>query len=320
MINPVLDRPLEGDTLDSAPDIGQGEYPKGEEAIRLAHQHGLVQIGIRPSLRNYLKDLWSRHSFTWSLASARAYSQNQGSYLGQAWAILDPTLQAMWFVILFGVIFARDEYNNAIGFITIGIFTFRLFQQSIMSGSNVMRNQQNLMRSHAFPRAVVPLSDVLTNSILYVRGLIVMVIITFLSGFAARFEAVPISWRWLGAIPAVILCIMFAAGLSFIFARIGARTPDVAGVMPFVLNVVMFASGAAFSFNALLPVVGERGMRILQMLPTSVLIYVMRSSLLNEPDIPTSALMWALAVFWAIATLLFGFVFFWRGEEHYGQE
>ena len=129
------------------------------EAEAVAARAGLDEMGIRPPLGRYIKQVWQRRSFIWNLSASRAYSRNQGSYLGQAWAVLRPILDAAVYVIIFGFLFQSSApgIDNRAAFITIGTFTYTLFQTSVMSGLNSIPSNLVLIRSHKFPRAVVPL-------------------------------------------------------------------------------------------------------------------------------------------------------------------
>jgi len=290
-------------------------------AEQLAARHGLTRIGARPTLRQYARAVWARRSFIWGLATNRAYSYNAGTYLGQAWTLLEPALAALWWVILFGVLFGGgDPTANQIGFITVGIFTYREFNHAVMSGTRVISRDLNLIRSHSFPRAIVPLADALSYFLLFIPTLIVMLIIVLVSGFFPGMEPVPVTTRWLAIIPFVIVYALFCAGINLIFSRIGARRPDLAGVLQLPLNVIQFTSGVMFSLSMWQSILGDRGVRFLTYFPTTVYVYLMRSIALNEPDFPPSVLMWVLGILYALASFLIGFVFFWRAEDTYGRD
>jgi len=288
-------------------------------AEHLAAAHGLLEIGTRPPLARYVRSIWQRRSFIWGLATNRAYSYNAGTYLGQAWTLVEPALAALWWVMIFGVLFSGTGANQ-IGFIVVGIFTYREFNHAVMSGARVISRDLNLIRSHSFPRAVVPLADSLSYLILFIPTVLVMLLIIIISGFIPGMTPVPISSRWIGVIPFVVTYGVFCAGVTCIFARIGARRPDLAGVLQLPLNVIQFASGAMFALSIWQPLLGERGVGLLKYFPTTVYVYLMRSVALSEPDFPPSALMWILGIAYALITFVLGFLFFWRAEETYGRD
>src|SRR5699024_12013547 len=57
-------------------------------------ENDLEQIGVRPQLIPYFKELWRRRSFIQVLASSKAEAENQNTYLGQIWALVSPTINA----------------------------------------------------------------------------------------------------------------------------------------------------------------------------------------------------------------------------------
>jgi hypothetical protein len=59
----------------------------------------------------------------------------------------------------------------------------------------------------------------------------------------------PIRPRWILVVPALALQSCFCAGLAFIFARIGAKVPDVSQMLPFILRVWLYTSGVMFSID-----------------------------------------------------------------------
>ena len=291
------------------------------EAAALAERNGLRAQGARPPIERYTTSLVRRKDLIWELADTSAYARNQGSYLGQAWAVLDPTLLALFYVIVFGLLFPPgDTVHNAVSFITVGIFTYSYFQNSLMGAVKSMRTRLDLIQSHQFPRAVIPISTVITESIRFVPAMLVMVVIAWLSRFLPAMPPVPFSWRWFLAIPAFLLLTMFCVGMALIFARFGAALPDLANILPFFLSFLMFGSGAMFAIGQFAHILGPTLMRILTYQPVGVYIYLMRSALLQEPSAPPSGIMWLWGILWAVLALVLGYVFFWSAEETYGRE
>ncbi|MGH3587923.1 MAG: ABC transporter permease, partial [Pseudonocardia sp.] len=127
------------------------------ERLALAQQYGLQQMGIRPPLGRYIRDVASRWAFIRVLGTATAYSKNQNNYLGQLWAVLNPILNATVYVLIFGLLLKTNRgVENVIAFITIGTFLFRFVEQSVHAGSRSIAQKTNLIRSLHFPRAVLP--------------------------------------------------------------------------------------------------------------------------------------------------------------------
>lgn len=292
-----------------------------EEATAFAEKAGLQEMGVRPTLGRYIASVWQRRSFIWYLSSSRAYSRNQGSYLGQAWAILRPVLDAGVYVIIFGFLFkgSAPGIDNRAAFITIGTFTYTLFQTSVMSGLNSIPTNISLIRSHRFPRAVVPLSAVMTETVLFGPILIAMIIVAMITGLLPGMGPVYPAWEWLLLPVATILLAVFSSGVALFFARLGARAPDIANAMPFILTLGRYASGGMFLISAM--VSDDHWFKpILLHQPVAIYLELFRAAFGNEALIPMTPMLLLEATAWAVLSLIIGFVYFWRSEETYGRD
>ena len=278
-------------------------------------------MGVRPPLGRYIKQVWERRSFIWNLSASRAYSRNQGSYLGQAWAILRPVLDAAVYVIIFGFLFhsSAPGIENRAAFITIGTFTYSLFQTSVMSGLNSVPTNLQLIRSHKFPRAVVPLATVMTETVLFAPILVAMMAVVLVTGVLPGMGVVVPTWSWLTLPFAAVLLAVFSAGVAMFFARLGARAPDIANAMPFILTLGRYASGAMFLISAMVP--DELWLKpLLLHQPVAIYLELFRAAFGNEPLIPMTAGLWLEATAWAVGVFAIGFLYFWRAEETYGRD
>ena len=291
------------------------------ESEALAARAGLDEMGVRPPLGRYIKQVWQRRSFIWNLSASRAYSRNQGSYLGQAWAILRPVLDAAVYVIIFGFLFhsSAPGIENRAAFITIGTFTYSLFQTSVMSGLNSVPTNLQLIRSHKFPRAVVPLATVMTETVLFAPILVAMMAVVLVTGVLPGMGVVVPTWSWLLLPLAAVLLAVFSAGVAMFFARLGARAPDIANAMPFILTLGRYASGAMFLISAMVP--DELWLKpLLLHQPVAIYLELFRAAFGNEPLIPMTAGLWLEATAWAVGVFAIGFLYFWRAEETYGRD
>lgn len=292
------------------------------EAEALAAQAGLLEMGVRPPLGRYVRAVWGRRSFIWNLSASRAYARNQGSYLGQAWTVLKPILDAAVLVVIFGYVMpsAGGNLGNRPAFIVIGTFTYGLFQSGIMSGITSVPANLALIRSHQFPRAVVPLSTAMTETVLFVPIMAAMMILVMFAGQLPGADAIWPVWSWLLLPFAAGLLAVFTTGVAMIFARLGARTPDLANVVPFLLSLGRFATGVMFFLPAMIH--ESRWFRpIFLHQPVQVFLELFRAVFGNEPVlIPMTASLWLEAAAWAAGMFTLGFLFFWGAEETYGRD
>ena len=65
---------------------------------------GLTPVGVRPSLSEYIRQLWERRHFIWMDARHRVLSQNSRNRLGSAWLLLKPLMDAAFYFLIFGLV------------------------------------------------------------------------------------------------------------------------------------------------------------------------------------------------------------------------
>ncbi|MDN5600011.1 MAG: ABC transporter permease [Brachybacterium sp.] len=314
----------------AASEAGQAEAPQvppplkrhfDRESVDVAvRENDLQQIGIRPKLGPYFKELWRRRSFIQVLAASKAEAENQNTYLGQIWALFSPIINASVYVLIFGFLLkvGREGIENTIAFIVVGVFMFRFFERSVMAGAHSLNKNMNLVRSVHFPRAVLPAAGVLAELMVLAPALIVMLVISYFSGFLPMAGAVTIDAYWLLLLPAVILTWLFSTGCAFMVARWVAMTPDLDNLLPHFLRILMYASGVIFSVDRYLSKFSWGWLMEYQ--PVAVYLYLVRSSILNEPAYQPDATMWLFGVMWAVLFSVVGFLIFWSGEERYGRD
>jgi teichoic acid transport system permease protein len=275
----------------------------------LAAEHGMTRVGGRPTLSAYLKELWRRRHFAIALGAARAYSRNQGSYLGQVWAVLTPLMWAGVYLMVFGVLLGTDKgIGNYIGFLVIGVFLFHFTAANINAGAGAITGNRGLVTSLQFPRALLPFSIVFGELLTLIPALLVLMVLVPISGE-------PPQWSWLALPFAIALQWIFGTGAALFCARLVNDVRDFGNLIPFVIRALMYASGVFYSIDryAGAGLVG----RALAHQPVAIYLELGRATLLQEYDAPLKLWLWGAG--WAVVALVIGFIYFWRGEARYGR-
>ncbi|MGW2640616.1 ABC transporter permease [Streptomyces sp. NPDC001348] len=289
---------------------------EGLTAAQLAAEYGLTVSGARPSLVEYVRQLWGRRHFILAFSQAKLTAQYSQAKLGQLWQVATPLLNAAVYYFIFGLILhasrgmSQDVY---IPFLVTGVFVFTFTQSSIMSGVRAISGNLGLVRALHFPRASLPVSFALQQLQQLLFSMIVLFVV------AIGFGSYP-GLSWLLIVPVLALQFLFNTGLALIVARMGAKTPDLAQLMPFVLRTWMYASGVMFSINKMLEGRSQAVARVLEVNPAAVYMDLMRFALIDgygAGNLPPHV--WAIALFWAVAAFVGGFVYFWKAEERYGR-
>ncbi|RPF20126.1 ABC transporter permease [Myceligenerans xiligouense] len=296
------------------------------EARALARQHGLEEAGVRPGMGTYLKQLWARRDFIRVFSTSKAYAKHQGSFLGQMWATLNPTLNAIIYTLIFGFILDADRgLENVVAFIVIGVFVFRLMDNAISSGARAIDGNMQLVRSLRFPRAVLPLANVITSLTLFIPTVGVMCLFTLASGYIPfkDLKVITLTWHWLEIIPALALVTLLNTGISLFMARYGYGKPDLLQVLPFITRLLMYGSGVLFPITRFVSGTDQTSVvirAILEYQPVAVFLRLFRMIMMDDVTIPYDPWLWAWAGGWALFILVGGFIYFWAAEERYGRD
>ncbi len=291
---------------------------EGLAAAELAAKYGLTVSGARPSLFEYVRQLWDRRHFILAFSRAKLTAQYSQAKLGQLWQVATPLLNAAVYFFIFGLLLGANRgipHDVYVPFLVTGVFVFTFTQSSVLAGVRAISGNLGLVRALHFPRASLPISF----SLQQLQQLLYSMIVLFL--VVIGFGSYP-TFSWLLAVPALALQFLFNIGLALIMARLGSKTPDLAQLMPFVLRTWMYASGVMFSIPAMLADKDVPGWvsDVLQWNPAAIYMDLVRFAMIDgygASYLPPHV--WAFAAGWALLAGVFGFVYFWKAEERYGR-
>ncbi|UXY31200.1 ABC transporter permease [Streptomyces sp. HUAS TT20] len=289
---------------------------EGLPAAQLAAKYGLAVSGARPSLVEYVRQLWGRRHFILAFSQAKLTAQYSQAKLGQLWQVATPLLNAAVYYFIFGLILKADRgmsHDVYIPFLVTGVFVFTFTQSSVMAGVRAISGNLGLVRALHFPRASLPVSFALQQLQQLLFSMLVLFVV------AVGFGSYP-DLSWLLIVPILGLQFLFNTGLALIMARAGAKTPDLAQLMPFVMRTWMYASGVMFSIPIMLADKPQWVATTLQWNPAAIFMDLMRFALIDgygSENLPEHV--WVAAGAWSALLAVGGFVYFWKAEERYGR-
>ena len=280
----------------------------------LARQHRLRVADERPAIGEYLRRLLRYRHFIVAYSNAKVDANFGASVLGRLWQVLTPLTNAAIYYVVFGVVLGtRHGVTNFIAYLCTGLFIFGFTQAAVLSGLKSISGNLGLIRALHFPRASLPLAATLTHMQSLFFSVLVLLGIVAVTGER-------VTMRWLLVPPALLLQVLFNAGLVLIVARLGAKLADLKQVAPFVMRTWMYGSGVFYSVEMFADHLPPAVAILTQMNPLLVYIELVRHALLpSAPLASTPAQLWLVGAGWAALVLVFGFVYFWRGEREYGR-
>jgi len=276
----------------------------------LAEQNGLHRVGARPGLWSYLKQTWARRDFITTMAAYRMSVQNQQSRLGGVWLVLKPTLNALIYGLIFGVLQGSSLGPGYAAFVVIGVFLFEFFSSCFVQGAKAITGNRPLVQSLAFPRISLPLAVVVEQFYSLMLSMVVMFAILIMMGHFPN-------WKWLLMIPLVVLYTLSNTGVAMFTARLTVHFRDLTQILPFVSRLMFYTSGALFDVTRIFATYPWL-VQHYDWHPVYQTLVIARSLLMS--DAAYNPLFWVYLSAWAVFALVVGFAFFWVAEERYGRE
>lgn len=279
-------------------------------SVPVAPDPGLQRAGARLPIDEYSRRLWDRRWFVAAYANATNSVGYEGNFLGQAWQLLTPLLNILVFYLVFGLLLHSNRgVPNYIAFLAVGVFVFDFCTGSLVAGSRAITGNLGLVRALQFPRAVLPVSTAAVALLKLVFSLVVLIPIVLISGE-------PLTWRWLELAPAIAVQSLFCLGLAFVVARLAAQVPDMSEILPFVSRVWMYTSGVMYSVQIFTQHQASWVGHVMTLNPGYVYLALARNALLVGNPVPLTT--WLAGIAWGVGTAVMGYLYFWRGEEEYG--
>jgi teichoic acid transport system permease protein len=272
----------------------------------------LFSINAPVSTRDYLAAMWDRREFAVEVPREELRSEHQNTFLGNLWHLGNPLLSVAVYYLVFGIIFQVNRgVDNFLVWLTIGVFAFRLTQRTVLGGANAITSNTGLIKAMRFPRALLPISTVISRLLTYTIELGVIAVMVLLSG-------VGVSGRWLW-LP-VVLAVHTALNLggAFITARLNDAFKDIQQIIPFLFRLLMYLSGVMFPIERLLDSLDGYPLAktIAGLNPIMRIVEFYRWVFLGTPlDFTT---LW-VTVAMAVGILIFGFRYFRAAEWRYGR-
>jgi len=277
-------------------------------AILSESQAELRDVHESERLAPYLRELWSRRAYIRYVASSELRNRQINTVLGNFWHFLNPALSITVYYIIFGLVLKVDRgVDNFILFLTVGLFVFQYTQRSTVAGAHSVVRNVGLMRAIKFPRALLPTTSTVTESLAAATSFAIIYVVAILTGS-------PVRWQWLLLPLLFVVQFVFNLGAAFLAARATTHFRDTTQFLPFAFRLLFYASGVIFNVDAYVENSSWSAIFVLNPLYCFVTIarwLIMGGTLDGMLVLSTSI--------WAVLIIIIGFLWFRAGEDLYGR-
>lgn len=264
------------------------------------HQRGMPKLGP------YLRELWRRRRFAVHMARSNLKAQHFDTVLGQVWTVLNPLLLAGVYFLLFGVILAggRDRGPEYLASILAGLFAYYYTRNAMGFGASSIVRGGRLIMNTAFPRALLPVSSVVSAFLTYLPMLAVYAVFHLAVGFE-------VGRNLLGVPLLLVIHTVFNLGLALVFAALTVYFRDTSSFLPYFLRIWLYVSPVLYGIDD----IPAQLRPIMAVNPLYPLFGAWHEALV-EGIFPRWDLI-GYATLWAVVTLVFGAWFFLSREREF---
>lgn len=231
-----------------------------------------VQYSSQPdSLKDYVRKIFRHRSLIYVFAKRDLKIKFAQTYLGLAWAIIQPLTAVLIYTVFFSLIINfKTEYPYVL-FVLSGILIWGIFNYIFSQSSTSLSQSQDLIKKMSFPKIILPISKIILALVEFVLTftLLIIMIIFFQMDFR---------WSML-FLPLIILpTVLFSFGLALFLSSIALKNRDLFHIVPFLVNFGIWFTPVFYPV-AIIP---ENMRNIIFINPVAASIQMFRCCFFNE--------------------------------------
>lgn len=207
--------------------------PAATATLRLERTQGIRRILD-------VNDLWHFRDVALQIAKRDVTVRYRQTFLGAAWAILQPVATTLVFALFFGrLAHVQSEGHPYALFCLTALVAWTFFANALLLGSDSLISNPLLISRIYFPRIFIPAGVLAAGIVDLAIAIVLVLVIVVVTGYGPPLQIV--------ALPLlVVILIAVALGVGSTLAAVNVRYRDVKYVVPFVTQFWLFATPVAY--------------------------------------------------------------------------
>lgn len=250
-----------------------------------------------------LGDLWKYRELVYFLTWRDIKVRYKQTFLGAAWAILQPFLSMVVFTIFFGgLLNVSSEGQPYPVFSYTALLPWGVFSKALSDAGRSLVINRNMITKVYFPRLVVPIASVLGGVVDFLIAFVVLL------GMMVYYQVTPTLAVW--TLPLfLILALVTALGVGLWLSALNVIYRDVGYVLPFLTQFWFYITPIVYSASE----IPERWRLIYALNPMVGVVEGFRWALLGTSSAPGPVVAVSAAI--ALVILVTGMFYFRRMER-----
>jgi lipopolysaccharide transport system permease protein len=194
----------------------------------------------RSHVLELVRDTWRSRNLVAALARKNFYVQYRRASLGMAWAGLLPLIQAAAMTVAFSVVVRVKVPNVPYPvFVFTALIGWSFLNSTVSGASTAIVDGAGMASRIYFPRAVLPLIQVVSALYNWVISLLLLIAMAIVFGYG-------IDWHIVLVIPAAVLMVTLTSGFVLVFSALHVYFRDLRYVIAAALNAWFYLTPVAY--------------------------------------------------------------------------
>jgi lipopolysaccharide transport system permease protein len=192
--------------------------------------------------RHYWSDLWRYRELFWVLAYRDVSVRYKQTIIGLAWALIQPLLTLIVFVIVFGNLAKLPQEGTAPYALLVfaGLLPWQFFSAALTGASGSLLGNANLISKVYFPRLIVPVASVVVSVVDFLISFVILIALIIWYQF-------PIGWQILTLPIFIVMAFLASLGPGLLITALNVKYRDFRYVIPFIVQLGLYVSPVGFS-------------------------------------------------------------------------
>lgn len=254
------------------------------------------------------KDLYNYRELLKTSVKKDIGGKYKHSFLGVLWSFINPLLQILVYALIFPLVMKNGgSYKDYTVFMVCGLIPWAYFTTVINRASFIMIENGNILKKVYFPRSILPLSLVTSETINFLVSCIIILAFIVIKGFGIS--------KFILFFPLVLLIqYVLLLGIALIFSAVTVYMRDIQHFIGVVLQLLFYATSIVYSIDT----IPENFRWILKWNPMTYIIEGYRAIFYNQtmPDLKSLGVLGIIS----IIILIVGYLLFNKLQKRFAEE
>ena len=254
------------------------------------------------------KDLYNYRELLKTSVKKDIGGKYKHSFLGVLWSFINPLLQILVYALIFPLVMKNGgSYKDYTVFMVCGLIPWAYFTTVINRASFIMIENGNILKKVYFPRSILPLSLVTSETINFLVSCIIILAFIVIKGFGIS--------KFILFFPLVLLIqYVLLLGVALIFSAVTVYMRDIQHFIGVVLQLLFYATPIVYSIDT----IPENFRWILKWNPMTYIIEGYRAIFYNQtmPDLKSLGVLGIIS----IIILIVGYLLFNKLQKRFAEE